>query len=143
MRPIYNSYRWRRVSRAVRFGRALGYCEICGLPHGAIAPDGRSVILLSCAHLNGDVNDLRPDNLAALCPKCHFNYDQFRRVGALAEKHPALRAFLAGERTGGRPTAEEASRPRGEEGKRRTAKPQRRGAEKRRGRGGKKGSSSV
>jgi len=132
MRPVYNTHRWRRVSRAVRFGRALGYCEVCGLPHGAIAPDGRSVILLNCAHLNGDVHDLRPDNLAALCPKCHFNYDQFRRVGALAQKHPALRAFLAGEHAGGRPTAE-----------RRTAKPQRRGAEKRRGRGGKKGSSSV
>ena len=127
MRPIYNSYRWRRVSRAVRFGRALGYCEICGLPHGVIAPDGCSVILLSCAHLNGDVHDLRPDNLAALCPKCHFLYDQFRRVGALARKHPALRAFLAGS------TAEP-----------RTAKPQRRGAEKRteRTRRG-KGSSSL
>jgi hypothetical protein len=93
---FYISYAWRRLSREVRFGRALGYCEICGVPHGAIAADGRSFVLLNCAHLNGNVNDLRPENLAALCPKCHFLYDQFRRVGALARKHPELRAFLVG-----------------------------------------------
>jgi len=94
--PVYRNSRWFRLSRAVRFGRELGYCEICRVSHGAIAADGRSLVFLNCAHLNGDVNDLRPENLGALCPRCHFLYDQFRRVGALARKHPALREFLAG-----------------------------------------------
>jgi hypothetical protein len=94
--PVYRNFRWFRLSRAVRFGRELGYCEICRVSHGAIAADGRSLVFLNCAHLNGDVNDLRPENLGALCPRCHFLYDQFRRVGALARKHPALREFLAG-----------------------------------------------
>ena len=99
MNPFYNTCAWRDLSRHVRFGRALGYCEICGVPHGAITADGRSVIRLGCAHLNGDIHDLRPENLAAFCPQCHFLYDEFRRVGALARKHPELREFLAGART--------------------------------------------
>jgi len=95
---FYTTHAWRLISRHVRFGRALGYCEICGVPHGAIAADGRSFILLNCAHLNGDLHDLRPKNLAAFCSQCHFLYDQIRRVGALARKHPELREFLAGGR---------------------------------------------
>ena len=36
---FYATHAWRLISRHVRFGRALGYCEICGVPHGAIAAD--------------------------------------------------------------------------------------------------------
>jgi hypothetical protein len=111
---FYTTHAWRLISRHVRFGRALGYCEICGVPHGAIAADGRSFILLNCAHLNGNVHDLRPKNLAAFCSQCHFLYDQIRRVRALARKHPELREFLAG----GGGTADEGSGRRGEGGKR-------------------------
>ena len=118
MNPFYNTCAWRSLSRHVRFGRALGYCEICGVPHGAIAADGRSVIRLGCAHLNGDLHDLRPENLAAFCPQCHFLYDEFRRVGTLVRKHPELREFLAGGRM------EEGKRRAKEEGKRPTARRQ-------------------
>jgi hypothetical protein len=77
---VYATRRWRRLSRYVRFVRADARCEHCGVHHGVIAPDFRSVILLTCAHLNGDSRDLRLENLRALCPKCHFEYDCLRRV---------------------------------------------------------------
>jgi len=100
---FYVSRRWRRLSASIRFGRALGYCEMCGMPHGAIAADGRTLILLACAHLNGDRSDVRPENLRALCSQCHFLYDQFRRVRAFVRAHPKLKAvFTGGGRKKGR-----------------------------------------
>lgn len=33
-------------------------------------------IVLTIAHLNHDITDNRPENLAALCQKCHNNYDK-------------------------------------------------------------------
>jgi hypothetical protein len=82
--------RWRRISRYVRNDRARGACEHCGALHGAIAADGRSVIRLACAHLNGNKRDLRLENLRALCPTCHFFYDQMRRVQSFFDRHPEL-----------------------------------------------------
>ena len=100
---LYVSSRWLRLSDSIRFGRALGYCEMCGMPHGAIAADGRTLIFLGCAHLNGDPSDLRPENLRALCSQCHFLYDQFRRVRAFVRAHPELKAvFTGGRRRTGR-----------------------------------------
>jgi len=78
--PLYATAAWRRISKYVRFERALGCCEHCGVPHGAIAADGRSIIFLNCAHLNGDRSDLRLENLRALCPRCHFAYDELSRL---------------------------------------------------------------
>lgn len=34
------------------------------------------VICLTIAHLNHDINDNRYENLAALCNRCHLNYDK-------------------------------------------------------------------
>lgn len=34
------------------------------------------VIVLTIAHLNHDVTDNRMENLAALCQRCHINYDK-------------------------------------------------------------------
>jgi hypothetical protein len=73
--PLYATAKWRRLSHYVRFQRALGRCEHCGVPHGVIAAGGHSVIFLACAHLNGIRSDLRLENLRALCPQCHRLYD--------------------------------------------------------------------
>jgi Zn finger protein HypA/HybF involved in hydrogenase expression len=78
--PLYLSCAWRRLSRHVRMERAMGRCEHCGVSHGAISANGRSIIYLGCAHLNGDRYDFRPENLRALCPQCHFIYDELSRL---------------------------------------------------------------
>jgi hypothetical protein len=51
-----------------------------GPKKGAISANGRSIIFLGCAHLNGDRYDFRPENLRALCPQCHFIYDELSRL---------------------------------------------------------------
>jgi 5-methylcytosine-specific restriction endonuclease McrA len=92
---LYSSPRWQRISRYVRLERAGGACEHCGALDGAITADGGSLVRLSCAHLNGNVHDLRPENLRALCPVCHNFWDQLRHVVAFFERHPELRALRA------------------------------------------------
>ena len=94
VQKLYSSSRWQRIARYVRMERAGGACEHCGALDGAIAADGRSLIRLSCAHLNGEIHDLRLENLRALCPICHNFYDQIRRVGTFFERHPELPGVL-------------------------------------------------
>lgn len=94
---------WEAISLRVR-ERAGNRCEWCGLVNGAIGfRDGRGEfwavpveqmaryrtlrIVLTVAHLGvpypegrpGDVHDkmdCRDENLAALCQRCHLNYDR-------------------------------------------------------------------
>lgn len=114
---------WKAISDAIRFGRAGGRCEKCGLAHGQLIirssvdparylildestmihqtmegedvrlseiPDefsGKYVrVILTCHHIGipypdgspGDVHDkmdCRPENLLALCQRCHFIED--------------------------------------------------------------------
>jgi hypothetical protein len=100
---VYHSIVWRRIARYVKRVRANGACEHCGALEGAIAADGRSVIRLACAHLNGNVHDLRFENLRALCPTCHYFYDQMLRVRKFFDLHPELEGVLGarGGRTAG------------------------------------------
>jgi Zn finger protein HypA/HybF involved in hydrogenase expression len=88
--PLYLSCAWRRLSQHVRMERAMGRCEHCGVSHGAISANGRSIIYLGCAHLNGDRYDFRPENLRALCPQCHSIYDELSRL--ILAQRPAGRA---------------------------------------------------
>lgn len=100
---------WKAISKRIRFERAGGKCEWCGVEHGAIgARDlagnwfnqedwlgwnseyGYSVfgtyapriikIVLTVAHLDHDKNNNDDDNLAALCQRCHLNYDRPRHL---------------------------------------------------------------
>jgi hypothetical protein len=132
-RRVYHSILWRRISRYVKSERAGGACEHCGALDGAISADGRSIIRLDCAHLNGDVHDLRLENLRALCPTCHYFYDQMRRVRTFFDRHPELQGVLeprgpARARTAGSRKVAKAQRTadgetgrRGDRAKRRTA----------------------
>ena len=77
---------WPKVSRTIR--RIAGNrCEWCHVANGAPLPSGRKgKVVLTVAHLgtpfpNGqpgdkhDKHDVRRENLAALCQKCHLGYD--------------------------------------------------------------------
>jgi len=99
--PVKNRDRypdnWEEISRYIRFERAGGCCEWCGAPHGTeigrrysdpawipwdeIAPEHRYEfrkmrVVLTTAHLDHDESNNDPENLAALCQRCHFNHDR-------------------------------------------------------------------
>ena len=100
---------WEQISARIRFERADGKCEKCGVKHGAIgARDKDGVwhdmanidamnsdyghglfggqyphiikIVLTCAHLNHNTLDNCESNLAALCQQCHNRHDIKCRV---------------------------------------------------------------
>lgn len=95
---------WEEISRRIRFERAGGKCEWCGVKHGATgvresdgtfrelegmdcevaALDGEKVIkiCLTVAHLDHDPTNNNEENLKALCQRCHNRYDApMRRAG--------------------------------------------------------------
>lgn len=93
---------WAEISQRIRFGRARGRCENCGVRHGWIrtregllwSPEviemslkfGISItgtkIVLTTAHLNHDPRDNRDENLAALCQKCHLAHDLLHHLAS-------------------------------------------------------------
>ena len=81
---------WPEISRRIRFGRARGHCEWCGAEHGKPHPNTKSIVVLTVAHLNHTPEDVRPENLAALCQRCHLNYDRQRHI-AKARRNRRLR----------------------------------------------------
>lgn len=80
---------WAAISVDIRTNRAGGRCEcsgMCGLhddrcdatnaqPH----PVTGSKVVLTVAHLNHTPEDCDPDNLAAMCQRCHLTYDRKAR----------------------------------------------------------------
>lgn len=71
---------WKRRSKFVRRIRARNICEWCGAVNYEPHPITGSRVVLTTAH----VYDHRPEvanllNLAALCQRCHLNYDRPRR----------------------------------------------------------------
>jgi len=78
---------WDAISRRIRFERAGNQCEWCGVANYTIHPDTRSIVVLTVAHLGtpladgtpvskSETMDCRPENLAALCQRCHLNFDR-------------------------------------------------------------------
>lgn len=82
---------WAEISRAIRFERAGGQCECtgeCGLHHGRCEarqgephPVTGTRVVLTTAHLGAgtgdkhDKMDVRPENLKAMCQRCHLFFD--------------------------------------------------------------------
>lgn len=71
---------WRAISRRIRFERAGGRCEWCDAENGKPHPETGSTVVLTVAHLNHETHDVREENLAALCQRCHLNYDRGRHA---------------------------------------------------------------
>jgi hypothetical protein len=81
---------WPKVSRTIR--RIAGNrCEWCSVANGVPLPSGRDgSVVLTVAHLGApiptgdgwkpgdkhDKHDVRRENLAALCQRCHLDFDQ-------------------------------------------------------------------
>ncbi len=73
--------------RARTMARADGQCECRGLcgehgvrceeRDGAPARHFQGFVHLAPAHLNHVPEDCRPENLLALCQRCHFMYDRW------------------------------------------------------------------
>jgi len=81
---------WKQISDSIR-ERADYRCECageCGLhctnpgprrcieTQGAYARWANGKIVLTVAHLNHDPADCRPENLKAMCQRCHLRYDR-------------------------------------------------------------------
>lgn len=84
---------WKTEIRPSILERANNCCEFCGvqnysfrrkLDHEHIIPPSSkdvnlslfSKIVLTIAHLDHNPTNNHPDNLKALCQKCHLNYDK-------------------------------------------------------------------
>jgi hypothetical protein len=77
---------WKEISQRIR-ERDGNRCKWCGAQNYQPHPITRSKVILTVAHLGVDYPDGRPgnkhdkmdvrdENLAALCQRCHLNYDR-------------------------------------------------------------------
>lgn len=78
---------WKEISLKIRAERAGWRCEWCNAENGKPHPVTGSKVVLTVAHLGApypdgtpgnkhNKMDVRPENLAALCQRCHLNYDR-------------------------------------------------------------------
>jgi hypothetical protein len=98
---------WIEISHYIRFERAGGQCECtgecgqhnsrCQARHGEPHPGTGSRVVLTTAHLNHDTSDNQPDNLRAMCQKCHLVYDQNMHMQHARETRNAARRTAAHE----------------------------------------------
>lgn len=76
---------WPEISKRIRFIRAGNCCEWCGVWNHSFREG--TWIVLTVAHLGvdkpdgtpgdkADTMDCREENLAALCQRCHLNFDR-------------------------------------------------------------------
>ncbi len=82
---------WKAISLSIR-ERARWRCEWCPAEQGKRHPVTGSVVILTVAHLNHQPEDCRPENLKALCQKCHNAYDAKMRAAGIKSRAHAQRA---------------------------------------------------
>lgn len=90
---------WKAISASIR-ARAGNRCECegeCGLhrttpgPRRCVETNGhpakwaKGKIVLTVAHLNHQPEDCRPENLKAMCQRCHLRYDHQHHMRNAAE----------------------------------------------------------
>lgn len=84
---------WRKEIRPRILERENHRCKFCGRQNHAI--DGSARIVLTIAHLNHNPADNRPENLAALCQRCHLNHDKEQHRETRKARKDAQRPLLA------------------------------------------------
>lgn len=67
---------WKAISKRIRFERAGNACEWCKAVNHQPHPETGSKVVLTVAHLDHDPRNNSEGNLAALCQRCHLNYDR-------------------------------------------------------------------
>ncbi len=74
---------WKEIRKAI-LARANNRCEFCGVENHTYRLNEKTskmaYIVLTIAHLNECIEDVRPENLRALCQKCHNSYDAEMRL---------------------------------------------------------------
>ena len=68
---------WKQIRESILV-RAENKCEFCGIENYVVRENG-SRIILTIAHLDHTPENCGPDNLRALCQKCHNTYDAKHR----------------------------------------------------------------
>jgi 5-methylcytosine-specific restriction endonuclease McrA len=82
---------WPAISLARR--EAAGWrCEWCGAANAEPHPITGSRVVLTVAHVRDPApENVAPDNLAALCQRCHLNHDRKHHIAVAAEnRHHAM-----------------------------------------------------
>lgn len=84
--------------RAAILDRSNGFCEgsplypDCRAQHGARHPITGSKVILTVAHMDQTPENCTPENLRALCQRCHLTFDaRWRRTQRPPEAHPSRR----------------------------------------------------
>ena len=86
---------WPQISGTIRFGRSGGRCECagecgtghagrCPAWHGQPHPVTGSVVVLTTAHLDHTPEHCEPENLRAMCQRCHLAYDAAQHAASAA-----------------------------------------------------------
>ena len=68
---------WKQIRTKI-LERANNKCEFCGIENYSMKENGARVVL-TIAHLDHTPENCDPDNLRALCQKCHNTYDTEHR----------------------------------------------------------------
>lgn len=80
-RKLYPSD-WIQIRESI-LERAHNHCEFCGVENHTLRFNDKTQrmakIVLTIAHLNHQSGDCRPENLRALCQRCHNRYDAEHR----------------------------------------------------------------
>ncbi len=93
---------WRRVVRGIR-RRSRGFCEWCNAENYAPHPITGSKVILTTAHLGEpfamnadkhDKHDIRAENLAHLCQRCHLRHDIKEHVENARRNREAKRLLI-------------------------------------------------
>ena len=64
---------WKEIRQQILL-RANNKCEFCGIENYLKRENG-AVVVLTIAHLDHQPENCNPDNLRALCQRCHLSYD--------------------------------------------------------------------
>lgn len=83
---------WPAISRRIR-EREDNRCKWCGAENHQPHPVTGSLVVLTVAHLDNTPENCDDDNLAALCQRCHLNYDRPIHVANAARTRRARKAI--------------------------------------------------